>query len=226
MLTPQEADELFAILRSLRRTGVDRLHQPQARRGDRDRGPDHGHPPRPDVETVPREDATEATLAERWSAARSCSRVDKPPATAGRRRCSRSRTCTCIDDRGIEQVRGVSLQVRAGEILGIAGVDGNGQAELSRRSSACGGPRRADRARRARPAPRDGARDARRRRRLRPRRPPAARARARVLDRREPRPARLREPPDARWGWLFPARLVDARGAADHASSTCAAAAR
>jgi len=34
------------------------------------------------------------------------------------------------DERGLEAVRGVSFQVRAGEIVGIAGVDGNGQSEL------------------------------------------------------------------------------------------------
>jgi simple sugar transport system ATP-binding protein len=34
------------------------------------------------------------------------------------------------DDRGIEQVTSVDLTVRSGEVLGIAGVDGNGQAEL------------------------------------------------------------------------------------------------
>jgi simple sugar transport system ATP-binding protein len=34
------------------------------------------------------------------------------------------------DDRGLEAVRGISLDVQAGEIVGLAGVDGNGQAEL------------------------------------------------------------------------------------------------
>jgi len=34
------------------------------------------------------------------------------------------------DDRGLEAVRGVSFAVRAGEIVGIAGVEGNGQHEL------------------------------------------------------------------------------------------------
>ncbi|MBI3739708.1 MAG: ATP-binding cassette domain-containing protein, partial [Chloroflexi bacterium] len=35
------------------------------------------------------------------------------------------------DDRGLETVRGVSFEVRAGEILGIAGVQGNGQTQLT-----------------------------------------------------------------------------------------------
>ena len=35
-----------------------------------------------------------------------------------------------LDDRGLAAVRGVSLHVEQGEILGIAGVEGNGQSEL------------------------------------------------------------------------------------------------
>ena len=41
-----------------------------------------------------------------------------------------ARGLTVLDDRGLEAVRGVSLAVHAGEIVGIAGVAGNGQDEL------------------------------------------------------------------------------------------------
>ena len=37
---------------------------------------------------------------------------------------------TVKDERGIEQVRNLDLEVRSGEIVGIAGIDGNGQKEL------------------------------------------------------------------------------------------------
>jgi simple sugar transport system ATP-binding protein len=38
---------------------------------------------------------------------------------------------TVLDDRKIESVRSVSFQIRAGEIFGLAGVQGNGQTELA-----------------------------------------------------------------------------------------------
>jgi simple sugar transport system ATP-binding protein len=56
-------------------------------------------------------------------------RVDKPPATPGDV-VLELEDVHVRDDRGIEKVAGVSLQVRTGEIVGIAGVDGNGQTEL------------------------------------------------------------------------------------------------
>ena len=40
------------------------------------------------------------------------------------------RNLTVKDARGIPQVRDLSMHVRRGEILAIAGVDGNGQTEL------------------------------------------------------------------------------------------------
>jgi simple sugar transport system ATP-binding protein len=43
-----------------------------------------------------------------------------------------ARDLTVTDDQGIARVRGVTLQVRGGEILGIAGVEGGGQHELLR----------------------------------------------------------------------------------------------
>ena len=56
-------------------------------------------------------------------------RVDKPPAQPGEVLLA-VEDLKVLDDRGIEKVRGVSFDVRAGEIVGIAGVDGNGQTEL------------------------------------------------------------------------------------------------
>ena len=55
----------------------------------------------------------------------------KSPAVAPGEIVVSARDLRARDNRGIETLKGVSFQIRAGEILGIAGVDGNGQAELA-----------------------------------------------------------------------------------------------
>jgi simple sugar transport system ATP-binding protein len=54
----------------------------------------------------------------------------RSPASPGRTVLS-VENLTCRSETGLPAVRGVSLAVRAGEIVGVAGVSGNGQTELS-----------------------------------------------------------------------------------------------
>jgi simple sugar transport system ATP-binding protein len=130
VLTPQEAQELFEILRTLIREGIsiifithklnevldiaDRITV--LRRGK-------------EVETIPREGASEDGLARAMVGREVLLRVEKTPANPGDV-LLQVEDLHVRDDRGLEAVRGVSLDVRAGEIVGIAGVDGNGQSEL------------------------------------------------------------------------------------------------
>jgi len=130
VLTPQEAEELFAIVRSLTEQGTsvifishklkevleiaDRISV--LRRGKL-------------IETVPREGATEAGLARAMVGREVLLRVEKPPSKPGDP-LLRVQDLHVEDDRGLEAVRGVSFEVRAGEIVGLAGVDANGQSEL------------------------------------------------------------------------------------------------
>jgi ABC-type uncharacterized transport system ATPase subunit len=130
VLTPQEATELFGIIRSLQADGksiifishklnevleiADRITV--LRRGKK-------------IETVPRAGATEESLARAMVGREVLLRVEKPPAELGEQLLAVD-NLHVVDDRGIEKVRGVSFAVRAGEIVGIAGVDGNGQTEL------------------------------------------------------------------------------------------------
>ena len=130
VLTPQEALELFAIIRGLTEQGksiifishklnevtevADRITV--LRRGKK-------------IETLPAAGATEEGLARLMVGREVLLRVDKTPAQPAAPLLS-VQGLTVEDDRGIEQVRDVSFEVKGGEIVGIAGVDGNGQTEL------------------------------------------------------------------------------------------------
>ena len=140
-------------------------------------------------------------------------RVERPPAEPGEVLLS-VEDLHVRDDRGLDKVRGVSFAVRAGEIVGVAGVDGNGQSELI---DAITGLRRLDRGR-IEVAGRE-LRHATAREMLDAgvgHIPEDRQRRGLVLEFTIAENIALHdyaEPPDARWGWLFPGRLVErARG--------------
>jgi simple sugar transport system ATP-binding protein len=79
--------------------------------------------------TVPREGATEQSLARLVVGRDVIFRVEKQPA-APADPILEVEDLHVFDDRDLEAVRGATLTVRAGEIVALAGVDGNGQTEL------------------------------------------------------------------------------------------------
>ncbi len=130
VLTPAEADHLFRILKVLRDQGktviliTHKLREIMAitdtvsvmRRGEV-------------VATRKTSETTVEELAELMVGRRVLLRVEKGVATPGTVILS-VRNLTVKDDRAVTMVDNVSFDVRAGEIVGIAGVAGNGQSEL------------------------------------------------------------------------------------------------
>jgi general nucleoside transport system ATP-binding protein len=130
VLTAQEAQDLFEVLRALKQDGTSvvfishKLNEvldvadrvTVLRRGKK-------------IDTVPTEGATERSLATLMVGRDVLLRVDKPEHTPGEPLLE-VRDLHVKDDRGLPALRGLSLQVRAGEIVGIAGVDANGQSQL------------------------------------------------------------------------------------------------
>lgn len=81
------------------------------------------------IDTVKVKDVNESELAEKMVGRRVKLIVDKTEATPGEV-VFEINNLTVENERKIETVKNLSLQVRKGEILGIAGIDGNGQKEL------------------------------------------------------------------------------------------------
>ena len=130
VLTPAEADHLFKILGVLRDQGktviliTHKLREIMAitdtvsvmRRGEM-------------VATRKTSETTVEELAELMVGRRVLLHVEKKPANPGEIFLS-VRNLTVKDNRGVVMVDNVSFDVRSGEIVGIAGVAGNGQSEL------------------------------------------------------------------------------------------------
>lgn len=130
VLTPQEIDELMDIIRRLKREGktivliTHKLREIKAvadrcsvlRRGKL-------------VGTVDVASATEESLAEMMVGRAINFEIDKAPAKSGDVYLE-IKSLSVRNARGHLSVKGLSLDVRSGEIVGIAGVDGNGQTEL------------------------------------------------------------------------------------------------
>ncbi|MFC7274120.1 ABC transporter ATP-binding protein [Paractinoplanes rhizophilus] len=129
VLTPQETDELLTVMRSLAQTGksiVFITHKLREVKAIADRitvirrGRTVG---------VASPDTSEDELAAMMVGREVSLEVSKSPAEPGREVLKISGLIV-DDDRGVRAVDRVDLTVRAGEVLGIAGVQGNGQTEL------------------------------------------------------------------------------------------------
>ncbi len=130
VLTPQEAKELFEIIRSLTGQGksiifISHKLNEVLEVADRVTTLRRGVV----VDTIDAEGATEEGLARMMVGREVLLRVDKRPSQP-EGALLQVEHLSVVDDRGLEMVRDVSFEVRAGEILGVAGVDANGQSEL------------------------------------------------------------------------------------------------
>ena len=131
VLVPQEVDDLFVTLRKLTETGhalifiSHKLHEVM-KISDRVTVLRDGRV----VGTVATKDTTQKELA-RMMVGRDVVDVwDKPPVKSDQV-VLRVEKLSALSDKGLPSVKNLSLDVRAGEIVGVAGVSGNGQRELA-----------------------------------------------------------------------------------------------
>jgi general nucleoside transport system ATP-binding protein len=130
VLTPQEADDLFVIMRGLVKQGksiifiTHKLAEVFAV-ADRITVLRNGHV----VGTTRPAQATQESLAAMMVGREVILTVEKQPAQPGEV-VLEVKNLKALDDRDVVAVNGASFEVRAGEVLGIAGVQGNGQTEM------------------------------------------------------------------------------------------------
>lgn len=130
VLTPSEADHLFRILDKLRQEGKTVLlitHKLREIMAVTDRVSVMRQGAM--VATLKTEETRIDDLAELMVGRRVLLQVDKKPAEPGEILLS-VEDVTVTDQRGVTLLDHISFSVRAGEIVGIAGVSGNGQSEL------------------------------------------------------------------------------------------------
>ncbi len=131
VLTPQEVDELFVTLKQMREQGhalifiSHKLHEVQDL-SDRITVMRDGRV----VDTVPNDGIEQRTLARMMVGRDVQLQPDRPEVERGPVRL-RVRDLVVNNDQDLPALRGISLDVHAGEIVGIAGVSGNGQRELA-----------------------------------------------------------------------------------------------
>jgi simple sugar transport system ATP-binding protein len=130
VLTPQESKELFGVLRDLVKGGKTIIFISHKLKEVLDisdritvmrRGKVVGH--------LITKDTNEEEIATAMVGREVLLRVDKQPAKPGPVT-FRVENLTASSDRGVPALKGISFELRQGEILGIAGVEGNGQSEL------------------------------------------------------------------------------------------------
>jgi simple sugar transport system ATP-binding protein len=130
VLTPQEVEELLAVLKELTAQGKTIIFITH-KLGEAMQAADeitvlrNGR----NVGTVDADGTTREELAELMVGREVLMEMDKEPADPGAVSLSVD-DLRVTDERDVEAVSGVSFDVRRGEVFGIAGVDGNGQAEL------------------------------------------------------------------------------------------------
>ncbi|MFT6104397.1 MAG: simple sugar transport system ATP-binding protein [Paracoccaceae bacterium] len=130
VLTPPEADQLFRILRRLRAEGKTIILITHKLREIMDVTDTVSVMRRGEMTATVKTDGTSPEqLAELMVGRKVLLRVEKTPAKPGKTML-KVRNLKVTDEKGVARLKGVSFDICAGEILGVAGVAGNGQSEL------------------------------------------------------------------------------------------------